>query len=43
MSTTAMIILSAVVVALPFVLMVAFNGASEADARGRRISRRWHH
>ncbi|MGH8933194.1 MAG: hypothetical protein ACRDZO_21825 [Egibacteraceae bacterium] len=31
-----------VVVVLPFVLMVAFNGTDEADGRGRRISRRWH-
>ena len=43
MSVTAMIVLAAVIVALPFALMLLFNGMSEADARGRRISRRWHH
>ena len=43
MSVTAMIVLAAAVVVLPFVLMLAFNGLSQADARGRRISRRWHH
>ncbi|HWB71373.1 MAG TPA: hypothetical protein VG452_04080 [Egibacteraceae bacterium] len=35
--------LGAAVVALPVVLMVAFNGDDEADSRGRRVSRRWHH
>ena len=34
--------IATVVVVLPFVLMFAFNGTDEADARGRRISRRWH-
>ncbi len=29
--------------ALPLVLMVLFNGTDEADSRGRRISRKWHH
>lgn len=42
MSTTLMLVLAAAVVVLPLVLMVAFNKADEADARGRRISRRWH-
>lgn len=36
-----MVVIAVVVVALPFVLMFAFNGANEADSRGRRISRRW--
>jgi hypothetical protein len=31
-----------VVVVLPLVLMVAFNGTNLADSRGRRLSRRWH-
>jgi hypothetical protein len=26
---------------LPLVLMVVFNGADEADSRGRRVNRRW--
>jgi hypothetical protein len=30
-------------VTLPFVLMLAFNRDNEADSRGRRLSRRWHH
>ena len=42
MSTMLMIVLAAATVLLPLVLMVAFNKANEADARGRRISRRWH-
>lgn len=42
MSTTLMLVLSAIVVLLPVVLMIAFNKSDEADARGRRISRRWH-
>ncbi len=41
MSTWAMVVIAAVVVVLPFVLMVAFNGRDEADSSGRRISRRW--
>jgi hypothetical protein len=28
-------------VALPLVLMVAFNRSELADSRGRRLSRRW--
>ena len=42
MSTTLMLVLSAIVVLLPILLMIAFNKGDEADARGRRISRRWH-
>lgn len=38
---TWMIVIAVVTVALPFVLMFAFNGTDEADSRGRRISRRW--
>ncbi len=41
MSIVTMVIIAAVVVLLPVVLMVAFNGTDEADSRGRRISRRW--
>jgi hypothetical protein len=37
-----MVITAAIVVVLPVVLMVLFNGDGEADARGRRLSRRWH-
>jgi hypothetical protein len=36
-----MAIIAAVVVVLPIVLMVSFNGSNESDSRGRRISRRW--
>ena len=42
MSTTLMLVLAAATVLLPLVLMVAFNKGDEADAHGRRISRRWH-
>ena len=41
MSIVAMVVITAVIVALPVVLMLAFNGTNEADSRGRRISRRW--
>ena len=41
MSGWAMAIIAAVVILLPVVLMLAFNGTNEADSRGRRISRRW--
>ena len=41
MSATTMGILAAVIVALPILLMFAFNGRNEADSRGRRISRTW--
>lgn len=41
MSALTMAILAAIVVLLPVVLMVAFNGRNEADSRGRRISRAW--
>lgn len=36
-----MIVAAAVVVVLPLVLMVAFNGTNRADSRGRRINRTW--
>ena len=39
--TITMIVIAAVVVALPVVLMLSFNGTNESDSRGRRISRRW--
>lgn len=41
METWVMWLLGAVIVALPFALMLAFNGRNEADSRGRRVSRRW--
>ncbi|MBA2575391.1 MAG: hypothetical protein H0V05_01925 [Euzebyaceae bacterium] len=41
METWSMWVLGVFFVALPFVLMAVFNGADEADSRGRRISRRW--
>ena len=41
MSVRVMVVLTAIVVLLPLVLMVAFNRTNEADSRGRRISRRW--
>lgn len=41
MSGLTMAIIAAVVVALPVVLMLVFNGTNEADSAGRRLSRRW--
>ena len=41
MSVLSMVILAAVVVALPVILMLVFNGRNEADSQGRRISRTW--
>jgi hypothetical protein len=41
MSGWVMWTIAVVVVLLPVVLMFAFNGTDLADARGRRISRRW--
>ena len=41
MAVETMLWIAAIVVVLPFVLMLAFNGTDQADARGRRISRRW--
>lgn len=40
-----MIVISAAVVLLPFVLMFGLNGRNEADSRGRRLDRTWrtHH
>ena len=38
---TWMIVITVIVLLLPFALMFAFNGRNEADSRGRRISRRW--
>jgi hypothetical protein len=35
-------VIAVVVVALPFVLMIAYHRDDVADSRGRRISRRWH-
>lgn len=39
--TETMWVLAAVIVLLPFVLMVVFNGRDRADARGRRIDAAW--
>lgn len=36
-----MLVTAAVVVALPFVLMVVFNGGDRADSRGRRSNHTW--
>lgn len=33
--------LTVAIVALPFVLMLAFNREDLADSRGRRLSHRW--
>jgi hypothetical protein len=38
---TWMLVTTVLVLLLPVVLMVLFNGRNEADSRGRRISRRW--
>jgi type VI protein secretion system component VasF len=38
---TWMIVITVIVLLLPVVLMLGFNGRNEADSRGRRISRRW--
>jgi ABC-type tungstate transport system substrate-binding protein len=40
-----MIVLGTALVALPFVLMFAFNGLNRADSRGKRVNRQWrtHH
>jgi thiosulfate reductase cytochrome b subunit len=39
--TGTMWVLAAVIVLLPFVLMLLFNGRNRADARGRRIDAAW--
>lgn len=36
-----MVAVAAVIVVLPFVLMIAFNGPDRADSRGRRLSHEW--
>ena len=41
MSAWTMVIIAGVVVALPVVLMLSFNGTNESDSRGRRLSHRW--
>ncbi len=41
LSETAMWIIGAVIVLLPFVLTIALNGTNQSDARGRRVSRSW--
>ena len=42
MSTELMVVLVLVVLALPFVLMLAFNGRERADSRGDRTSTDWY-
>ena len=37
-----MLVAAAVVLALPFVLMAAFNGGDRADSRGRRVNHGWY-
>jgi hypothetical protein len=39
--STWMVVLAAVIVLLPFILMVAFNGKDRTDARGRRLNAGW--
>ena len=41
MTVLTMVIIAGVVVALPVVLMLLFNGVNEADSQGKRISRTW--
>ena len=41
LSTTAMWIIGAVILLLPFALTQLLNGTTQSDARGRRISRSW--
>lgn len=41
MTTWVMWFVAAVVIALPFALMVIFNGDDLADSRGRRLRSRW--
>ena len=36
-----MIVAAAVIVALPVVLMIAFNDGDRADSRGRRVNHNW--
>ena len=36
-----MLVVAALIVAAPFVLLVAFNPGSRADAHGRRLRYRW--
>jgi hypothetical protein len=38
---TWMLVTAALIVALPFVLLFAFNRGNTADSRGRRVSARW--
>jgi hypothetical protein len=38
---TWMLVAAAVILVLPLVLMVAFNGGNRADSRGRRINHTW--
>ncbi|WP_165492024.1 hypothetical protein [Egibacter rhizosphaerae] len=41
MAIWLMWVIAIVVVVLPAVLAVAFNGRDRADARGRRVDHRW--
>jgi hypothetical protein len=36
-----MLVVAVLVVALPYLLMVAFNAGNRADSRGRRIDHAW--
>ena len=42
MSGVAMALIAGVVILLPVVLMIVFNGGNVADSRGRRVFHRWH-
>ncbi len=41
MPIAAMVVIAAVVVALPFILSTGLNGRDRTDSRGRRVDRRW--
>ena len=42
MGQTTMVVIAAVVLALPFVLMLLFNRRERADSRGRRTTTAWY-
>jgi hypothetical protein len=42
MNVFAMAVIAIVVVALPVILMIAFNADNVSDSRGRRIFHHWH-
>lgn len=43
MTLWVMWLVAAIVLALPFALMIIFHGEDVADSRGRRIFQRWRH